>query len=284
LKWRKYKVQKKVLLNLGLLLAIMLLSLMLHGPVWKLAFPADGDEYFLHSTFPTTFFFRDTLIRNLIICISSYYGAELYLSTRENFEMKTSLQILENEHVNSQLTTLMHQLNPHFLFNALNTLSGLVQESSEKSEEFIEKLSQVLRFSLTMQEHNIVTVADEINFARAYTYLLKVRFEEKIMIKFNIEPQQFNRLKVPSLCTQLLLENVIKHNLMSNKLPIHIEINYNNGFLSVCNNRNPHKNAESMGYGLNNLNRRCELLTKKAIIIEEKTATFCVKVPCIELI
>ena len=266
--------------NLLLFVCLMLLGILIHGPVWELAFPDDKGEVFLHSSFPTTFFFRDTLIRNLIIATLSYYGAELYMNARENFDMKISLSELETENANSQLSALMNQLNPHFLFNALNTLSGLIQENPAKSEEFVSKLSEVLRFSLAMQENNLVDLSEEIKFAKAYSFLLKVRFEDKIDIKF--EMAYVGNKKVPSLCTQLLLENVTKHNRMSSKQPIDIIVRIEPDGLSVCNNLNPLKSSESLGYGLKNLTKRCELLIKKPLLVEQYPDRFRVKVPYFE--
>ena len=280
IRWRKYTTSKKIAYNLGLFIVIMLIGVLVHGPVWKMAFPFDESEAFLHSSFPTTFFFRDTFIRNLIIIFISYYGAELYMSSRENVAMKIAMSELETENVNSQLSTLMNQLNPHFLFNSLNTLSGLIEENPDKSQDFIAKLSEVLRFSLAMQENNMVNLSEEISFAKAYTFLLKVRFEDKINIKFELN--NMSNKKVPSLCTQLLLENVTKHNLMSAKKPIEIEIRLESDGLSVCNNLNPLKSKESLGYGLKNLNKRCELLIGKPLIIEQNAEHFKVKVPYFE--
>lgn len=282
LRWRKYLVAQKVKYNFGLFGFLMLLGLMIHGPIWKMAFPFDENEAFLHSSFPTSFFFRDTAIRNIIIICCSYYGAELYLSVRENFNMRMDMAELKTENINSQLTTLTNQLNPHFLFNALNTLSGLVQENPEKSEEFIFRLSQVLRFSLTMQENKLVTLKEEIEFARAFAFLLKVRFEEKISFNFEFDKNLENK-KVPPLCTQLLLENVTKHNQMSNKMPIDIRLHIEDNHLYVCNNLNPNKNKESSGYGLKNLNRRCELLIGKSIKIMEQNNRFIICVPYLEI-
>ena len=273
-------IKNRLVRNFLLFIFLMLIGILIHGPVWEMAFPEDKGEFFLHSSFPTTFFFRDTLIRNLIIAVVSYYGAELYMNARENFDMKISLSELETENANSQLSALMNQLNPHFLFNALNTLSGLIQENPAKSEEFISRLSEVLRFSLAMQENNLVDLSEEIKFAKAYSFLLKVRFEDKIDIKF--EMANIGNKKVPSLCTQLLLENVTKHNRMSSKQPIDIIVRIEPDGLSVCNNLNPLKSTESLGYGLKNLTKRCELLIKKPLLVEQYPDRFRVKVPYYE--
>jgi two-component system, LytTR family, sensor kinase len=173
----------------------------------------------------------------------------------------------------------MNQISPHFFFNTLNTLSGLIQENPEKSEVFIDKLSQVFRYILNMQENSHVSLADEIRFARDYAFLLKVRFEDKLIINFNLDPD--NLIRVPSLCTQLLIENVIKHNRMNLQFPVTINLTEENGYLKVCNNSYPQLIENSTGLGLKNLNRRSELLSGKPILIEKTEERFCVLVPLI---
>ncbi len=174
----------------------------------------------------------------------------------------------------------MQQINPHFFFNTLNTLSGLVQENPEKSEEFIDKLSQVFRYVLKMQENSKVLLTEELKFADDYFYLLKMRFEDKIFLESNIE-QLGNKLIAP-LSTQLLIENVIKHNRMNRQLPLKIEFTLENDYLKVCNSYYPQKSDNSNGMGLKNLNKRCEILSGKSIIIEQTEEYFCVKVPLIK--
>jgi LytS/YehU family sensor histidine kinase len=130
-----------------------------------------------------------------------------------------------------------------------------------------------------MQENSQVSLAEEISFARDYAFLLKVRFEEKLIINFNLDPN--NCFRVPSLCTQLLIENVIKHNRMNIQFPVVIHITEENGYLKVCNTFYPQLSESSTGLGLKNLNRRSELLSGKPILIEKNEGMFCVRVPLI---
>jgi len=259
---------KKMLLNTLIYLLFTLLNIALHYPIWKITSPI-----------PISFYIKDEIVRNLIILLVSFFTVRLYVKATENQQLKEANSDLQNQHLNSQLTALMNQISPHFFFNTLNTLSGLIQENPKKSEMFIDKLSQVFRYILNMQENSHVSLADEIRFARDYAFLLKVRFEDKLMINFSLDPD--NRIRVPSLCTQLLIENVIKHNRMNLQFPVTICLTEENGYLNVCNTFYPQLSEDSTGLGLKNLNRRSELLSGKPILIERTEGMFCVRVPLI---
>jgi len=239
-----------------------------HFPIWRLT-----------SHIPLPFYIKDEIVRNVIIVLVSFLSVRFYVNVSENQQLKEDYTDLQTQHLNSQLNALMNQINPHFFFNTLNTLSGLIQENPEKSELFLDKLSHVFRYILNMQENSQVLLSEEIKFARDYGFLLNVRFEDKLRINFgNVD--QVNA-RVPSLCSQLLIENVIKHNRMNQQFPLTITFSEENGYLKICNNFNPQVNENSTGLGLKNLNRRSELLSGKPIVIEKTEETFCVKVPLI---
>ncbi len=268
LKWYQLGRVKKLILNTLIYLFFTLLNVALHYPLWKIT-----------SHIPIPFYIKDEIVRNLIILLVSFFAVRFYVKVTENQQLKEDYADLQTQHLNSQLTALMNQINPHFFFNTLNTLSGLIQENPEKSEVFLDKLSHVFRYILNMQENSQVLLSEEIKFARDYGFLLNVRFEDKLQINFgNVE--QLN-VRVPSLCSQLLIENVIKHNRMNQQFPLTIAFSEENGYLKICNNFNPQFNENSTGLGLKNLNRRSELLSGKPIVIEKTDETFCVKVPLI---
>jgi LytS/YehU family sensor histidine kinase len=268
IKWFKKSRPKKFIYNVVLLLASTTISICVHLPIWK---------YTTHL--PLLFYIRDEIVRNTTIFIVSYLAVKFYIRSIENQQIKTAFAELQTENLANQVRGLMQQINPHFFFNTLNTLSGLVQESPEKSEVFIDKLSQVFRYVLKMQENSKVLLSEELKFAEDYFYLLKMRFDDKLFIELNT--QYADNVKVAPLCTQLLIENVIKHNRMNRQFPIKIEINIGNGYLEVCNTLYPQKSETSGGLGLKNLNKRCELLAGKPIVIEQTEELFCVKVPLI---
>lgn len=268
---RFYKVSlfRRLVINLIAFALLSILSISVHLPVWKLT-----------SHIPVVFYLRDEIIRNTTIFIVSFLATKYYYKNIEYQMLKILNAELKNENLTNQVNGLMQQINPHFFFNSLNTLSGLVQESPEKSEIFINKLSQVFRYVLKMQESSKALLTDELNFAEDYFYLLKMRFEEKINLSINIVASGHEI--VPSLCTQLLIENVIKHNRMSRQSPINIELRIEDDFLVVSNTLFVQQNSSSMGLGLRNLNKRSELLCGKSIKIERTSSLFCVKVPLLK--
>jgi len=269
IKWYKTLKIKLLLLNLLVLIVVSIASISIHFPIWKST-----------THIPIVFYIRDEIVRNITIFTVSFLAAKFYIKSIENQQIKTAFNELQNENLNNQLQGLMQQINPHFFFNTLNTLSGLVHESPEKSEVFIDKLSQVFRYVLKMQENSKVLLSEELKFAEDYFFLLKMRFEDKIFLNFNM--QQIDDKYIAPLCTQLLIENVIKHNRMNRQFPVKIEIEIQNEYLIVCNTFYPQKNMNSNGLGLKNLNKRCELLSEKSIIVEQTENLFCVKVPLLK--
>lgn len=269
LKFYKIEKIKLFLFNLLVLSVASILSILIHLPIWKIT-----------THIPVVFYFRDEIVRNITIFIVSYLAAKFYTKNIENQQIKSAYADLQNENLINQIQGLMQQINPHFFFNTLNTLSGLVQESPEKSAVFIDKFSQVFRYVLKMQESSKVLLSEELKFASDYFYLLKMRFEDKIFLEANFTTVSHE--KIAPLCTQLLIENVIKHNRMNRQFPVKIELKIENDYLIICNTFYPQRNNNSTGFGLKNLNKRCELLCGKPIIIEQSEKLFCVKVPLIK--
>jgi len=261
-------VSKKIAINVGAYLLLCVAAIVIHRPVWGML-----------ERMPIGFFIRDEFVRNLIIFSISTLVANSFHSFQQNQQMKNKILEIQRESLAGQIESLKQQINPHFFFNSLNTLSGLAQEDTQKTLEFIEKLSQVFRYVLEIQEKNVVSVAEEMNFARAYIYLLKVRFEEKFSIE--ILPDLDENSMVPSLCTQLLLENCFKHNSMSSSNPLIIKIKTDNGYLVICNSIIQMNQTSGNGIGLKNLNERSKLLTGKPIVITTDNECFTVKVPTI---
>jgi two-component system, LytTR family, sensor kinase len=265
-RWHKKKAGNKILLNLALLVILSAASIAIHSPIWKLT-----------SHFPVSFYIRDELVRNFTLILASFLATQFIAKMIETRQIQNALVRVQNEQLTSQVASLTQQINPHFLFNSLNTLSGLVQESPEKSEVFINRLSLVFRYVLQMQERNSVTLEEELKFAADYLYLLKMRFEDKLSVEINI--QDHGKLQVPTLCSQLLIENVIKHNRMTRQSPVHIEIFARDNYLIISNNMLPMNVQSGFGLGLKNLNKRSELLSGKPIIISQSEGRFEVKVP-----
>ena len=163
---------------------------------------------------------------------------------------------LKNENVKAQLDILKNQVNPHFLFNSLNTLSSLVDSSPEKAGEFIDELSSVYRYVLEVREEQLVTLQEELDFIHSFLVLQKIRFGEALKINIEANDQEALQKLLPSLSLQLLVENAIKHNIASRSKPLQIKIFPEYGSLNVWNNLQPKLDVISTGIGLQNLKAR----------------------------
>ena len=188
-------------------------------------------------------------------------------------------QKLEKEKLLFQYETLKNQVNPHFLFNSLNTLSSLVKSNPELSEHFIQKLSNIYRYVLENQEKELVPLKDEMQFVKDYFELQQIRDEEKIGMKIEVEVLD-NQYVVP-VSLQLLVENAIKHNAATRKNALLIKItSENNELLSIANNLQPKTQVtQSSQKGLKNLNERCNLILGRPVEVVKTKHDFVVRLP-----
>ncbi|MEP1087056.1 MAG: sensor histidine kinase [Algoriphagus sp.] len=189
---------------------------------------------------------------------------------------------LKNEKLSSQYQSLKDQLNPHFLFNSLNVLSNLVYEDADRSAAFIQKLSKIYRYVLEAQKEQLIEVSKEVEFARNYLELQKIRFDESLQYTIEIDSTAGF---LPPLSLQLLLENAIKHNIASEEKPLLIHISRKENELWISNTFQPKINLSepSTGIGLNNIKLRYELLSNKAMEVSQTKEEFSVKLPILEI-
>ena len=179
----------------------------------------------------------------------------------------------------AKFESLKNQLDPHFLFNSLNVLTSLIGENPAQAEKFTTKLSKVYRYVLEQRNKDLVPVEEELKFAKTYMQLLEMRFEDAV--KFNIPDSISNdELKIVPLSLQLLLENAVKHNVVSSSKPLTVHIYEEDTYLIIENNVNP-KDAigKSTKVGLQNIADRYGLITQKGVKIENNNKTFTVSLP-----
>lgn len=177
--------------------------------------------------------------------------------------------------------TLKNQLDPHFLFNSLNVLSSLIEENPVKAQEFTVALSKIYRYVLDQKDKNLISVEEELNFANLYISLLKMRFEDAISVNFLVN-EETKSYKIVALSLQLLLENAIKHNIISDKKPLLIEIYQEENYLVVQNSLQKKQTFEkSSGIGLKNIVQRYQLLSNINVEIVETFNHYKVKLPLI---
>lgn len=206
---------------------------------------------------------------------SIYFMNELRKSVEEK-------EMLKSENLKAQLSALKIQVNPHFLFNNLNTLSSVIPENPRQAVDFVQQLSKVYRHILEVRDENSIILAEELEVLKAYAFLLETRFGENIDININV-PKEKLRNKIVPLSLQILMENAIKHNIVSSDKPLKIDVYTQNGCLVVCNNlQKKNQVNESTGIGLDNLRNRYRLLGNKEIKVMESENTFTVSIPIIE--
>lgn len=214
----------------------------------------------------------------IITCVVTGSCYMIHLVRRQQMTQVENVR-LRAENLQNQYEALKNQLNPHMLFNSLNTLRSLVRESQEKAQEYIQELSRVLRYTLQGNDIRQVPLSNEMEFVSAYIFLQMMRYEDNLSFEIQVDEELGNK-QVPPMAVQLLIENAIKHNEISNRRPLMIQIRTEGReWLSVCNRIQPKITGTTTGIGLANLNKRYELLFRRQILIETTEEIFCVKIP-----
>lgn len=193
-------------------------------------------------------------------------------------ESKIKEQKVISSEKSARLKALKDQLDPHFLFNSLNVLTSLIEESPEKAQDFTTGLSKIYRYVLDQKEKEKIALVEEINFAKTYVNLLKMRFEDSISVDFKTATNTAYYL-VP-LSLQLVLENAVKHNKISSTQILHLRIYIADEMLVVENSYQPKKQlSKRRGVGLKNIESRYQLFTNRKVKVEQKGSTFQVHLP-----
>lgn len=217
---------------------------------------------------------------NIALLISAILHAKSFI---EEWKKSTRKEVVEQKLIaksaNAQFESLKNQLDPHFLFNSLNVLSSLIDENPNQAQRFTASMSKIYRYVLEQKDKELVTVEEEIEFAKTYCNLLKTRFEDSVGFDFQVDENTLKFYVVP-LSLQLLLENCIKHNFATSAKPLQIKIYSENGYLLIENNLQQREQVkESAGIGLSNIVQRYALLTKQNVFIEKSPDFFKVKIP-----
>lgn len=208
--------------------------------------------------------------------LSLFYVAYFYNRYQKN---KVKEQKVIAGAASAKFDALKNQLDPHFLFNSLNVLTSLIEENPDNAQKFTTSLSKVYRYVLEQKSKELVTVDEELKFAKTYMSLLKMRFEDSII--FEIPDKASNpESKVVPLSLQLLLENAVKHNMVTSSKPLHIRIYEDGDHLVVMNNLQPKQIVKkSSGVGLENIKQRYQLLSNRKVHINQRDKDFAVAIP-----
>ncbi|MCB0630802.1 MAG: histidine kinase [Saprospiraceae bacterium] len=226
---------------------------------------------------------KDTTLFNVIavIFITHVYETAFLIKDRESDLLR--LAKLEQSRALAELEALKNQVDPHFMFNSLNTLSHLVNTDQPLAQEFIEKLADVYRYILQSKEKDLVQLVEEIQFLNNYFDLLRLRFGNSIQLW--VENQEQSLQFLPPISLQLLLENAVKHNGFDENTPLKIRVTCHHDHLLFINNKRKKQGIEvaSNGIGLKNLNDRFQLLLQQSIEVRENVHEFLVKLPLVNL-
>jgi hypothetical protein len=228
------------------------------------------------------FFQDENLLKYLIAFAVFFLGTYTFYALYRNQlaqKQKIKEQTFLAGSASAKFDALKNQLDPHFLFNSLNVLTGLIDENPEKAQQFTTALSKVYRYVLEQKNKELVSLDEELDFARTYINLLKMRFEDSILAEIQSQASQADYKIVP-LSLQLLLENAVKHNLLSPQQPLKISVYEQDGLLVVENSLNIKESiGHKTGFGLNNIKERYALLSTKKMSIEKTENQFIIKIP-----
>ena len=220
-------------------------------------------------------------IRGILVNLTFYMFLHLVYQGYQNQQVGVELERTKTDNLGAQYELLKQQVNPHFLFNSLNTLKYMVESRDPHAIDFILKLSDFYRYSLENRKQDLIKVAEELQILHAYLFLLKARFEEGIDLSVNINEQHLKSL-IPPFTLQLLVENCIKHNVVSVDRPLTICLYSEKDYIVIENIVQPKRTPEaSMGMGLENINERYLHLIHKEISIQKTEKAFTIKLPII---
>jgi len=211
------------------------------------------------------------------IILLGFHALHFYRLYQEN---KVIQQKIIAGTANAKFESLKNQIDPHFLFNSLNVLSSLIEENPDNAQRFTTSLSKIYRYVLEQKDKELVSVEDELSFAKTYMNLLKMRFENSLFYELPATTDINPDAKVVPLSLQLLLENTVKHNIVSEQKPLHIKIFVEGDYLAI---QNVYQKKEVLqdrqGVGLQNIVDRYGIITNRKVLIEQNKETFTVKIP-----
>ncbi|RYF97426.1 MAG: hypothetical protein EOO00_00095 [Chitinophagaceae bacterium] len=222
------------------------------------------------------FIFTISLVMEIILCI---LVAEIYMLMIKNQSILLRNHALQRSNVESTFEVLKNQVNPHFLFNSLNTINAMIGSTNERAKAFVNNMSQVYRHVLSSSRKDVVPVEDELEVAIAYIDMLRERHGDTLKIEIKKETKLSGRL-LPPMSLQILLENAVKHNVVSLKHPLLISIVISEDGITVSNTSQEKKiKPPSTGTGLYNLSQRYKYLCDKEITIIRTDLVFKVSLP-----
>ncbi|MBL0356494.1 MAG: histidine kinase [Chitinophagaceae bacterium] len=270
------KIRYKVLLFISGSILATTLTIAIVLVMGMLVHPYSLQENFIPLKLNITYCWLVNLLYHLINAIIFYFKE--YKTTSLEAEQLKSIT------AQAELQLIKSQINPHFLFNNLNVLSALIMKDNNEANRFIEEFSKVYRYILSNHDKELVELKTELDFIKPYIFLLEKRFAEGLVIKVNIAESYKDQYIIPA-SLQMLIENAIKHNVVSRNKPLLIDVHSNgNNTIVVTNNLQAKQTVEnSTGIGLQNIIKRYRLVSNKEVIINEDENNFTVALPLLNV-
>lgn len=227
----------------------------------------------------TEFDYAVAALTVIVVCVMIYESVFFYVQWKQTV---IETERLRRENIESQLEGLRNQVNPHFLFNSLNTLIYIIPEDPQKAVQFVQMLSKVYRYILEIRDKKLIHLEEELQFLDAYNFLLKERFGDNLQIEVNI-PDAAKHEQIVPLSLQILFENAIKHNIISKDKPLKIEVFADNGHLVIQNNLQKKKQTmPSTKVGLENIRNRYAFFSAEPVEILTDDGCFRVRLPLLK--
>jgi hypothetical protein len=275
----KLTIEKQKPLNVSVFLvgiiAIVLLNNVFYYGLRAILIPIFAPEYPIFQETILVLNILEGFLKGLIIMGVLYsitYYRQWQKESLENEQLRSNELELENK-------ALKSQLNPHFLFNNLNTLSSLIKTNPDNADVFLQEMSDMYRYILKINDFEVVSLKEEIDFAKNYNFLLEKRFGKNYECTLKIDNYNYS---LPPISLHLLLDNIVKHNRIDNQYPMRFSITQADDYLIVSNEINLKQNVDSTGKGLNLLQEQYKFLTHTKVEISEHNNQFTVKLPLLK--
>lgn len=277
--WMKYPWEKKPVLHLLMsIIFLITLSLFLILLIFLI-------NYFFNESYSPDYWqemkgVNVAMVLIIFFTTSIYEGIYLFKKWKKSLVLAASL---EKENIQSQFDALKNQINPHFLFNSLSVLSSIIPTEPEKAVDFVTKFSKIYRYVLDVQDETVVELKNEFDFIMSYVFLQKIRFGENLKIVTSIDAKVLNNFILP-LSLQLLIENAIKHNEISDTYPLTITISNTKEYLIVRNNlQQIEDDNNSTKIGIKNLTKRYKLISDSSPKFYVEENYFVAEIPFIDI-
>ena len=270
--WKKYSKYRILLGVIGSILVTLVGTFFIRLFIDTVLHQVDLADFLANEKF------RYYIVSLVVTMFVSLFFHTIYFYKKTQDKKVVEQKIIAGT-ASAKFESLKNQIDPHFLFNSLNVLSSLIEENPENAQRFTTSLSKVYRYVLEQKDKELISVAEELSFAETYMNLLKMRFENSLF--YELPKNILNPdAKVVPLSLQLLLENTVKHNVVSEQRPLHIKIEIDGDYLSIQNVlQKKEVFQDRQGVGLQNIINRYGIITNRKVLVEETSTCYTVKIP-----